>query len=525
MEQSTHIDDLIQLERKISVQNLAATNLGGSNNFLNVMRLTSALKSTIIYATLIFVLYYGILAIYNIYFHPLRKFPGPKLRAASDWPYVVSLLRGTSPQDMLEMHKKYGRVVRVAPNELTFVSPAAWTEIYGQKRRGQEELVKDKKYYSGMGEPTLLHSNQEQHAHLRKLLAHGFSNSSLQKQEAVIQKYLDVLMNTLKHQCQDGQVALDLKDWVNFFVFDVIAYLTYGQSFNCLETRNVHSWIELVPKLAKFMALMQAAQRLPIFIKPLFLLYGISTNLRSNEKVDYRLNSRPMVPDFMEKLIEEYKDGRMTMYQLDSNASFLMAAGSETLATVLTHAVFRLLTNPGTLEKLTTEIRTKFTCAADITMSSVNECKYLLGCIEETMRIQAPSPATHPRYTNDTGAVIDGFQVPGNVAVGIPIYAACRSALNFYDAESFIPERWTGEDPLYNHDLREAARVFSLGPRDCLGRNLAYAELKLVIARLVWHFDFEVCFEANWSDQKVYMVWEKPPFMVKMAPVQASWAT
>lgn len=174
-----------------------------------------------------------------------------------------------------------------------------------------------------------------------------------------------------------------------------------------------------------------------------------------------------MVPDFMEKLIDEYKNGRMTMYQLDSNASFLMAAGSETLATVLTHAVFQLLTNPRTLEKLTAEIRTKFTCAADINMSSVNGCKYLLGCIEETMRIQAPSPSTHPRYTNGTGAVIDGFQVPGNVAVGIPIYAACKSSLNFYDAESYVPERWTGEDPLYDHDLREAARVFSLGPRDC----------------------------------------------------------
>ncbi|EUC29004.1 hypothetical protein COCCADRAFT_29837 [Bipolaris zeicola 26-R-13] len=215
----------------------------------------------------------------------------------------------------------------------------------------------------------------------------------------------------------------------------------------------------------------------------------------------------------------------MTMYQLDSNASFLMAAGSETLATVLTHAVFQLLTNPRTLEKLTAEIRTKFTCAADINMSSVNGCKYLLGCIEETMRIQAPSPSTHPRYTNGTGAVIGGFQVPGNVAVGIPIYAACKSSLNFYDAESYVPERWTGEDPLYDHDLREAARVFSLGPRDCLGQSLAYAELKLVIARLVWHFDLEARFDANWSDQKVYMLWEKTPFMVKLAPVQGSWAT
>jgi hypothetical protein len=145
---------------------------------------------------------------------------------------------------MFELHNQYGRVVRVAPNELTFVGPAAWNEIYGQKRHGQKELTKDPKYYSGMGEPTLLHSNQEQHAHLRKLLAHGFSDTSLRKQEVVIQKYLNVLMSSLRHQSQDGQAILDLKEWTNvshvdlritvvswadldlqFFIFDVIGYL------------------------------------------------------------------------------------------------------------------------------------------------------------------------------------------------------------------------------------------------------------------------------------------------------------
>jgi cytochrome P450 len=169
----------------------------------------------------------------------------------------------------------------------------------------------------------------------------------------------------------------------------------------------------------------------------------------------------------MEKLINEYRERRMTMYQLDSNASFLMAAGSETLVTAITHTVFRLLTNPQTLEKLTAEIRSKFASTEDMTMSNVNQCKYLLGCIEEAMRMQAPSPATHPRYTTAGGAIIDGFQVPGNVAVGIPVHAACRSALNFRDAESYIPERWTGEDPLYDRDFKEAAQIFSKGPRDC----------------------------------------------------------
>jgi hypothetical protein len=55
-----------------------------------------------------------------------------------------------------------------------------------------------------------------------------------------------------------------------------------------------------------------------------------------------------------------------------------------------------------------------------------------------------------------------------------------------------------------------------------LGQTLAYAEMRLVIARLVWDFDLEGCFDANWSDQKVFMVWDKPALMVKLVPVRSS---
>lgn len=49
-----------------------------------------------------------------------------------------------------------------------------------------------------------------------------------------------------------------------------------------------------------------------------------------------------------------------------------------------------------------------------------------------------------------------------------------------------------------------------------LGRNLALVEVRLVIAAMVWHFDFEQRFDEDWADQKVYMVWVKPPLNVKL---------
>jgi cytochrome P450 len=152
---------------------------------------------------------------YNLYFHPLSKFPGPKLRAALEWPYFWSLVRGYSPQYMLELHNQYGPVVRVSPNELIFNRPQAFKDIYGHKRPGQKELRKDKKYVSGMGEPTMLFSDQAYHSYIRKLMAPGFSEGALRKQEGVIRGHLTLLIEKLFLAGKDGQTPVDLLEWVN----------------------------------------------------------------------------------------------------------------------------------------------------------------------------------------------------------------------------------------------------------------------------------------------------------------------
>jgi len=121
---------------------------------------------------------------------------------------------------MLEMHEKYGPIVRVSPGELAFCSPAAFKDIYGRRKDGPPELAKDKKHYSGMGEPTLLNSDDmAYHSYLRKLLSPSFSDFSLRKQEAVIQDYLKILMRKLEKHSQDYDGGADLLQWFNVSFF------------------------------------------------------------------------------------------------------------------------------------------------------------------------------------------------------------------------------------------------------------------------------------------------------------------
>ena len=72
-------------------------------------------------------------AIYNVYFHPLSKFPGPKSAAATPLPFIRRVINGHWVEWTTLLHEKYGEVVRIHPDELSVISASAWQEIYNTR--------------------------------------------------------------------------------------------------------------------------------------------------------------------------------------------------------------------------------------------------------------------------------------------------------------------------------------------------------------------------------------------------------
>ncbi|GAW13413.1 hypothetical protein ANO14919_027980 [Xylariales sp. No.14919] len=479
---------------------------------------------------ILIIAYYAAITVYNLWLHPLSKYPGPVLARASPLWMARSYFGGKTPTDLQELHNKYGPIVRTGPNELSYINPTLWREIYGFKAQSQGEFAKDPQYHSGLSkdDPLILNADKSYHSYVRKLLAHGFSEKSLRDQESLLKEFVDTLFRRLHEESCNGEKPLDIMTWYNFLLFDFIGYLTFGETFDCLNTGTLHTWVGIFFSLAKSLSYHQMSSRLPAILRPLFLAKFIPQKVKTDmttlkalnkEKIDHRLKNNPPVPDFMDKLVEAFNSGKMSPSQLEGNAQILIAAGSETTATLLSGLTWLLLKNPRVHDKLKTEIRTRFSHPDEITMTSVNECKYLLGCLEEALRVYPPSPQPHHRIIPAGGAVVNGEFLPAGSSVSIPIYAISNSPLNWTEPEKFIPERWTGEDARFAGDKRESSQPFSYGPRNCLGRNMAYAEMKLVMARLMWHFDVENATEGDWMDQKVYMVWEKSPLHVKLRPV------
>lgn len=122
----------------------------------------------------------------------------------------------------------------------------------------------------------------------------------------------------------------------------------------------------------------------------------------------------------------------------------------------------------------------------------MSSCTYLHACIEESLRRLAPVPSHVPRVVLPGGTTVDGTHLPPGTVVGVPQYALHHNPAYFAAPFAFSPERWIAspENPQTAIDeMRRAFEPFGLGVRGCIGKNLAYAQLKLSLAHFLWRFE------------------------------------
>lgn len=254
------------------------------------------------------------------------------------------------------------------------------------------------------------------------------------------------------------------------------------------------------------------------------------------------------------------QDGRLTDTELFHSASVFVIAGSETSATALSGLLYHVLLSSNSdtctsasetpLEKLLQEIRSSFSSAEDITPVKLQSLPYLNACISETLRIFPPVTGWQQRMTPHEGCIVAGIHIPGDTAIAVNAYAASFSPLNFHRPTEFLPERWMEASLLtplisdgppgnpdsaanatsgikvseFYQDIQKSSQPFGFGPRNCIGKNLAWMEIRLIVARLLWAFDIELCDESKgWKDNMpIFGLYQRGPLTVKLTPVVRS---
>jgi cytochrome P450 len=102
---------------------------------------------------------------------------------------------------------------------------------------------------------------------------------------------------------------------------------------------------------------------------------------------------------------------------------------------------------------------------------------YFVACIKEGLRLQPPGTNLYARIAPKDGKVVDGHFIPGGTEITSHAYCVQRDqTLYGEDAEKFCPERWL-ESEQRTFELEAAQFTFGMGPRVCLGKDVAVLEM------------------------------------------------
>ncbi|KAK4209464.1 cytochrome P450 [Rhypophila decipiens] len=480
--------------------------------------------------------------IYNIYFHPLRSFPGPLLHRASTLPWAIQHAFGIEAFATQKLHEKYGPVVRITPKHLSFTDPRAWRDIYGHQVSGKAntpELSKVRAFsYTIDALPrSIVSADREEHGRLRRGLSHGFSAESMRQQEPIIMKYIDLLLRRL-HEAAELKKPINAEAYYNWTTFDIAGDLIFGMSFKCLDGSEYHPWIAFIFQTVKAAAVMTVMSYCGLhwLVQVMYNTLGKNLAIKNAEQwtnvmLNNRLNNVEVGRvDLFEGLVRKKEEWKLSFEQMGANAFILVLAGSETTATTLSGMTYLLLKHPEVMERVKSEVRGMFKSKEEIDMTSVMGLKYMLAVINESLRLYPPVATSLvrevPKGCPGGGVNIAGWHVPEGSLVEVQQWSVNHSKDNWEDPWAFKPERFLEESQKDGEEagrnVLEALQAFSLGPRNCIGKNLAYAELRLILARMLFEFDLALAEDSkNWIErQKAYVLWDRIPLNVYLTPVK-----
>lgn len=296
------------------------------------------------------------------------------------------------------------------------------------------------------GADSLFTASGETHNRLRRTFINAFSDKALRDQSPIIESYAKLLMIRLRREIGKSRGGpIDMAKYYGYATLDIIADLTFGESFYGLEGDNEHSWILGFFLGAKFGSVRNSLSRfspLDKIFSWFFLRLTAKNRARSWQVATDRITRRLEMgdlgstrSDFITPVIgkvETHEKVSISRKELNTNGLAVVIAGCQLTTIALATATYLLCRYPETLEQLRRELRSTFDTDDQISVASTQNLPYLIAVIDETLRIHHPTPINLPRKVLPEGQVVDGQFIPGGVSLTF------RSSAPF---QSFTPQQ------------------------------------------------------------------------------------
>lgn len=407
--------------------------------------------------------------------NPLSRIPGPKSFALTKWRLALEDLRGTRTRTILRLHQKYGSVVRVGPEEVSFNSVTALKTIYGAGSGYDRTKFYDMFDVYGTKNLFTFYSSED-HAARKRLLAHAYSKSAVFKNEnevLVQRKVNDYLshINRLKDGCDEIFSSL------HYFAIDAITDFLYGDhgKTGCMRgvakdqgllndimdvSRRRLAWFAVhFPRFTKWLYSQAGAmESIARFFYPMqkpttytkireHALVTWQSFKSKNQTTESSGCAKPRT-SIIELLWAAHTSMAGDLDDLDiaSECADHLLAGIDTTSDSLMALVWAL-SRPQNKKYQTMLQREVDTLSpsnvSSFGMPSLVDCDklpFLDAVLKETLRLYTPIAASQPRASPKM-TYIDGFVISPNTVVSITAFALHRNPAVFEDPLTFNPER------------------------------------------------------------------------------------
>jgi cytochrome P450 len=194
-------------------------------------------------------------------------------------------------------------------------------------------------------------------------------------------------------------------------------------------------------------------------------------------------------------------DRQRDQFLRDTAVGYMFAA-KDLIVSALTWFAYMLCTHPHVEARILDELRALHPTAtvkatgggrhAVFDSDALQSASYLHAAVLETLRLFPPVPFEEKEALVDD-VLPNGTKVAKGTPVVFCIYAMDRmEGIWGDDCHEFRPERWLSGSGRVRHEPSHKFAVFNCGPRNCLGRNLAISNLKIVASAIIYNFRLEL---------------------------------
>ncbi|KAI8963186.1 cytochrome P450 [Daldinia sp. FL1419] len=468
------------------------------------MSILNYIPSALTYPAVIYIPYFILILVYRVFFHPLRKYPGPFLAKLSGvYAGFYALLRRLHLTTYVDQKIYGGPVLRHGPDKLVFNSIEALHDIYNNERVTKSHVYK---LTMRSNKPSIFSTiDKQQHRLKRKLIGQAVNDRATRAFEPTLVEQVDIFIQQLMVSSQDLR-PVDMTERCRWLGMDIVGHLAFGFALN-MQTDPTYRFVTRGLSVGTYQmnSIMQWPLLKNLGLHRLLLLVGLGDRAKYlhmlQTMISTRLSQEKHAKNDLYSFVADHLDNPadgITTSELWSEALFFFPAAGETTATTLSALFFYLSRYREAYKTLAAEIRRTFFRSADIKAGpQLSSCRYLRACIDEALRMSPPITGTlwrelptEEHYRSPW--IVDGHVIPCGTQVGVCTYALHHNEAYFTDPFIYRPERWLDEnaDAETLNRMHGAFAPFSVGANACAGKSLAYLEASMVIAKTLFTFDF-----------------------------------